>query len=89
MPVAKPPTRTGPCRFGVGIEVETRAVDGGEDGDCVVGQPLPGRGQPDPPALGLDQLGAGLLCERGDLLRHRRRGQVMGLGDRTHRAEPR
>ena len=88
MPVAKPPTRTVPAGSASGSRSSRAAVDGGQDRDGVVGQASAGRRQPHPPALGLDQLRAGLLGQRGDLLRHRRRREVVRLGDRAHRAQP-
>jgi hypothetical protein len=77
----------GAHRFGVGVEIQSRGVDGGQDRHGVIGQPAAGGSEADTPALRLDQRHPGLLGERGDLLRHRRGGQVMCLGDRPHRAE--
>ncbi len=77
----------GAAGFCVRVEVEPRGVDGGQDRDRVVGEPQPGRCQPDPPAVRFDELRTGLLGQRRDLLGHRRGGQVVGLGDRPHRTQ--
>jgi hypothetical protein len=50
------PQRAG--RLRVRVQVEPGGLDRGQDGHRVPGQPLPGRGQPDPPAVRLDQRGA-------------------------------
>ena len=53
--VAKPATRSDAGGLGARVEVAPGGVDGGQDGDGVVGEPAPGRGQPHPPAVRLDQ----------------------------------
>ena len=53
----------------------------------MVGEPPPGRGQPDAPAVGLDQRRARLAGEHRELLRDRRGGEGELVGDRAHRAE--
>ena len=55
----------------------------------MVGKALPRGCQAHPPALGFDQPGTGFLRERGDLLRHGGRGQVIRLGNRAHGTQPR
>ena len=77
-----------PGWIGIRIEVEPRGVDGREDVDGVVGQAPASRRQPHATALRFDELRAGLLAQRRDLLRHRRRGQPVRVGDRAHRPEP-
>ena len=74
--VANAATRTVPGRRGGRVEVDAGGLERGEDGHGVVGQPAAGRGQPDPPAVGLDQRGAGLPGQRRDLLGDRRGGDV-------------
>jgi hypothetical protein len=70
------------------VEVEAGGVDRGKDGDRVLGQPAPGRGEPDAPSDGLDECGAHLGGERRDLLGHRRRRDAQLVGDSAHRTEP-
>ena len=77
-----------PGRFGVRVEVEAGGVDRGEDRHRVLGQPASGRGESDAPPDGLDERGAHLGGERGDLLGHGGRGDAQLVGDRAHRAEP-
>ena len=55
----------------------------------MLGQAVTRRRQADPSALGLDQPRPGFFGERGDLLRHGRCREVVRLGDRPHRAQPR
>jgi hypothetical protein len=74
--------------FGVGVQVGPRRLDRGEDGDAVVGQPPPGRGEPDPAPDRLQERGARLPRERGDLLRDGGRGDAHLVRHRVHRAEP-
>jgi len=53
----------------------------------VVGEALTCRRESHAPAFGFDQLRAGFVCERGDLLRHGRRRQMVCCR-RRHRIEP-
>ena len=53
-----PATRNGAGGLGVRVEVEPGRVDRGEDRHRVLGEPPPGRGQPDPAPVRLDQRGA-------------------------------
>ena len=71
------------------VEVEPGGLDRGEDRHGVVGQPAAGRGQPDPPAVGLDERrcpppgpAPRCCCET------RRGGRAELVGDLAHRAEP-
>src|SRR6266487_1118573 len=63
------------------------AVPRGPGPDGVPGQPAPGRGQPHPPPVRLDQRRARLPGQRRDLLRHGGRGDLHRLADLAHRAE--
>ena len=86
--VAKPATRSVPAGSASGSRSSAGRLDRGQDRHRVLGQPPPGRGQPHPPAVRLDQRRAGLPGQHGDLLGHGRRGDAQLVGDRAHRAEP-
>ncbi len=66
--MANPPDAQRAHGLGVGVEVEARGVDGGEDGHRMVGEPAPGRGESHAAPLRLDQLGAGVPGQCRDLL---------------------
>jgi hypothetical protein len=74
--------------FGCGVEVEPGGVDGGEDGDGVLGQAVAGRSEAHSAAIGLHESGPDVACERGDALRDARGGRAQFVGDYVHRAEP-
>ncbi len=76
-------------RLGVRVQVETGGLDGGEDGDGVVGQPLAGGGEPDPATVGLEQGSPGVAGQGGDLLGDRRGGEPELVGDLAHRSQAR
>lgn len=69
-------------------QVQARGLHGGEDPHGMLGQPPPGRGQPDPAAVRLDERRAHLPGEHRDLLRHRRGRGAEHVRDRPHRAQP-
>ena len=77
-----------PDRFGVGIEVVTGCLHGGQDGGGMVRQATSRRGEPDPASVRLDQRRADVTPEGGDLLRNRGSGDLHGVGDLAHRAQP-
>jgi hypothetical protein len=60
----------------------------GEHGLRVLGEPQPGRGEPDAPPDPLDQPGARLRLEHGELLGHRGRAEVQCLRHRRDRPAP-
>ena len=62
--------------FGVARQVDLGLLELREDDMGMPQQDLCGVGQAHPPAVRLDQLDARLPGERGELLRHGRRGQV-------------
>ena len=88
-PVAKPTDADGARRLCVGIEVEARAVDGRQDGDRMVGQPLPaGVSRTRLPSGSISWVpvsfaSAAICWDTVDS------GQVKRLGDCTHGAQPR
>src|SRR4029079_8494789 len=71
------------------VRAAAGALDRGQDGAGVPGQPPSGRGQPDPPPVRLDQRRTRLPGQRRDLLRHGGRGDLHRLADLAHRAEAR
>jgi len=77
-----------PGRLRVRVQVEPGRLDRGQDRHRVLGQPPPGRGQPDPPPVRFDQCRARLPGQHGQLLGHRRRGDVQLIGDVAHRSQP-
>jgi len=77
-----------PVRLVPGGQLELGRGDGGEDALAVRGQPAAGRGEPHPPALGLQQPGTDLPLQRGQLLADRGRAVPGGGRDGGHRAEP-
>jgi hypothetical protein len=58
----------GPVGFCFRSQVELRGLDCAEDRDRMLGQPAARRGQPDPASGRLDERGAHLAGEHGDLL---------------------
>ena len=70
-----------------GIEVVPGGVDGREDRDGVVRQPLARWGEAHPATDGFEQRGPDLASQCSDLLRHRGRGDVELLRDLAHRAD--
>jgi hypothetical protein len=56
---------------------------------AVIRQPTARGRQPHPTTVGFDQSCAGGARQRRDLLGHRRRREVVRVGDRAHRPEPR
>lgn len=54
----------------------------------MVGQPAACRSQAHATTLRFDQLRTGVASQGGDLLGHRRGGQMVLLGDGPHRTEP-
>jgi hypothetical protein len=85
-------TESGHTQDAVGFclrsQVQLRGLHGGEDGHGMLGQPAPGRCQPDPAPGRLDQRRAHLAGEDGDLLRHGRGGCAENVRDRAHGAQP-
>ena len=55
----KPPTRAVSGRFAGRVEVQACGVDGGQNGNGVVGEVVSGRRQPYPASVRLDQLRSG------------------------------
>jgi len=60
-----------PVRLGLLGQVELGGRDRGKNGPAMHGQPPPGRGQPDPAPVGLQQQDTGLAFQRGELMADR------------------
>ena len=88
MAVAKPATRTVPAGSPDGSR--SAAPHRQRRGSSSRGRrAVPRRGQPHPPADGLDQRGPRLAGQNGELLGDGGGGDVELLGDLAHRPEPR
>lgn len=85
--MANPADPHGAGRLGERVEVAFGRLDGREDGARVVGQAAAGRGESHATSVGLDQGGAGVAGQGGDLLGDRRGGQAVGVRHLAHRAE--
>ena len=73
---------------GQGGQFRRRRVDPADDLGCPVGQQAAGRGEPDPAADPLDQLGTELRLQPGQLMADRRLGVLQLLGGRGDRPLP-
>ena len=66
----RPPTHLASSGTRIRIELESCRIDGGQDADGVIGQPLAGRRETHPSAIRLDQLLARPFGQCRNLLRH-------------------